>query len=100
MATYAVSFTIKWNDTYNERYDSFMEQIRKCKTVWTETTSFALVETDEKIVDFEFRLWLSKFNSTTDSLLVIDASYDDATIRGPAGNRATLKKLLPGIKEK
>jgi hypothetical protein len=77
-----------------------MEQVNKCKTVWKETTSFALVESDETIDAIERRLWLSKFDSTTDILLVIDVSYDTATIRGATKDRSTLKKLMYGIKEK
>jgi predicted RNA-binding protein len=77
-----------------------MAVIRSYTKVWDETTSFALVETNETIDVFEQRLWLSKFDSTKDKLLVIDVSYDTATFRGTVKKIDTLKSLLPGIVQK
>lgn len=101
MGVYAVSFTLKYDDEYSERYASLMEQIRAKGVVWEETTSFALVETSETMDEFETRLWLrSKFNAAIDAMLVIDVSYCSAICRGDFKQKSKLANLLPGIVQK
>ena len=97
MATYAISFNLDYNSTYSDRYQSLMEAIRRCPKVWEETTSFALVESAETLEELERRLFLSKYSSATDLLLVIKVSYDDAIARGPIKDKDKLRALLPGI---
>jgi hypothetical protein len=102
MATYAVSFNIAYDSaaSYSERYGSFMEEIRKCSTVWAETTSFCLCETNETLADFETRLFLSKFSPSRDKMLVMDVRYDSAIARGKIEFPATLRSLLPLVEVK
>lgn len=101
MGKFAISFTLKSDDTWSERYISLMGQIRACKKVWEETTSFALVETDENLDGLEHRLYYkSSISSSKDILLVIDVSYKSCSIRGATNNRAKLKEIMPGILEK
>lgn len=86
MAHYAVSFEIKSGPGYVDRYSSLMAQIREAPSnnVWTETTSFALVETTETVEAFADRLYyLSTLSSSTDKLLVIDHLSGKAIARGP-----------------
>jgi hypothetical protein len=85
MAHYSVSFELKSDAAYGARYSSLMEQIRKApsKNVWTETTSFALVETTETLDAFADRLYLwSAISASTDKLLVIDHLNGKAVVRG------------------
>lgn len=96
MSTYAVSFRFESDATRGERYESFMEAIRKTKT-WVETTSFCLVETSETISAFEIRLFLTKFNLTRDTMLVMEVGHSDAIARGKVDYPATLGSLLPKI---
>lgn len=102
MATYAISFQIKYDsgDNWGERYNSLMAAINSCSKVWSETTSFCLVQTNETLTELERRLWLTKFDATQDILFVVDVSYDSCTIRGATKKRATLKELMPALQEK
>lgn len=86
MYQYAVSFSIKSDATYGERYNSLMEQIEKgsIDTSWDETTSFVLVANTEKIEAFANRLYVhSSIDATKDILLVIDHINSVAVARGP-----------------
>ena len=101
MATYAISFTLESNSTYSTRYTSLMEQIRACATVWTETTSFALVSTNETLDQLEHRLYFSSLMiCPNDLLVVINVTSDPATIRGTNLYPNTLRALLPSIVQK
>lgn len=97
LATFAITFSFHYDSTYNDRYSSFMAEVRKCSTVWDETTSFALVETTETLEALESRLYLSQFSPSRDKMLVINVSYDAAIARGALSYKATLQTLLPGI---
>ena len=84
MASYAVSFELESNSTYSARYSSLMAQIRATSMTWTETTSFALVQTSETLAELESRLYYrSELSSLTDILLVIDPATSSAIGRGP-----------------
>lgn len=102
MSTYAITFTIDYDTaaSWNRRYDSFMDEVRKCPVVWTETTSFCLVQSAESIEALERRLFLSQFDPTKDKMVVINVSNDPAISRGAIKDPATLRKLLPGIQQR
>ena len=84
---YAISFDLKSDSTYGERYKSLMEEIAKTPGstgLWTETTAFILLRSNEKIEDLEHRLYYrSKLVSSKDKLLVIDHVNNVAVARGP-----------------
>ena len=92
---YAISFDIKADATYSDRYTSLMNEIRKTPgdpSIWSETTSFVLLESDEKIDALESRLYTkSKFDSTRDKIVVVDHLNSVAVARGPIQYPATLK---------
>ena len=101
MATYAITFELKSDHTYVQRYQTLMEQIRACERVWTETTSFALVESREGLSTFESRLYCqSEFNSLIDKMLVIDVTNDPGIFRGVNNMPATLGLLMPNVLQK
>lgn len=86
MYQYAISFSIKSDATYGERYNSLMAQIEKgsIETSWDETTSFVLVANIEAIEVFANRLYVhSLIDATKDILLVIDHANSVAIARGP-----------------
>lgn len=95
MNVFAISFSIKFDTTYGERYDSLMTAIRKCNRLWEETTSFCLVGTNESLTMLEHRLYMTEFSPSRDKLLIIDVGFDRAVARGNISYPATLKGLLP-----
>lgn len=98
MAVFIVSFELKYNDTYNKRYESFMEQIKK-GLWWAENTSVVIVRTDETIDDFCNRIYLhSDFNASTDRFLVLDADVKSGRAKGVITDQ-DLFKLLPFVKK-
>ena len=94
MNTFAVSFRIEHDAQWSDRYNSFMDAIRKTK-VWDETTSFCLVETSESLRDFQYRLYMSKFSPMKDRMLIIDVRLDNAITSGDIEYPATLRSMLP-----
>ena len=103
MATYAVSFNIKYDSeaSYTERYSSFMSRMRQISgRMWAETTSFCLCETDLDMESFERSLWLTSFDATKDKMLVLDVHYDSAIARGSLDYPSTLRALLPLVSVK
>lgn len=93
MPHYAVSYDIHYDDTYSSRYESLVNEINKSpsKSVWGETTSFALVETTESLAVFALRLYLSEFSPSKDKLLVVDHSTSSAVGYGTFAYPNTLK---------
>ncbi|NVD45838.1 hypothetical protein [Qipengyuania atrilutea] len=101
MPIYAVSFEIKNDASYNDRYQSLMKQIRACEMHWEETTSFVLVKTGESLSDFETRLYvLSQFSHIRDKMLVLQVSGDDGVFRGVNNMPSTLALLMPNVVQK
>lgn len=92
---YAISFELKADSTYSERYQSLMDEIRKTPGdpgLWTETTSFALIRSNEKIDDLDHRLYVkTSFDHTRDRILIIDHANNVAIARGKIEYPATLK---------
>jgi hypothetical protein len=99
MAIYAVSFDLEYDTTYQERYRSFMEQVKKGSDWWADTTSFVVVQTSETIDSFCSRIWTqSGFSSSKDLYLVFDTEKLSARIRGKIKNRQIFK-LMPYLIE-
>jgi hypothetical protein len=96
MGTLAISFRFADDSTRDERYEDFMRYFQG-KTVWLETTSFILLKTDETYNIVANALFMTKFNSATDKLLVIDVTDDRAAAWGKMQNTTLLKSLLPNI---
>jgi len=99
MATFLVSFDLKYDSDYSDRYTSFMEQVKKGAKYWDDTTSFLVVENSEDIDAFCHRIYVSsKFNSTKDLYLVLDANVKSGRIRGAIKSQ-TIFTLLPFVKK-
>lgn len=83
MAVYMVSFTIHSDSTYQDRYDSFMEQIKKGGLWWGDTTSFVAVRTDESMEEFCNRIYFkSSFDPAKDLFLILDYETQNGYTRG------------------
>lgn len=99
MAVFAVSFDLEYDATYQSRYASFMEQVKKGGAWWADTTSFVVVRTNETIDDFCSRIYIhSDFNSTKDLYLVSDTEKLSARIRGKIRDR-DIFRLMPYLVE-
>lgn len=102
---YAISFRLKnatcAGSTYGERLDSLMKQIRVTDPTWEETTSFALINSTEKIEELVDRLYLrSEFSAADDLLIVIDIERGVAMTKGEVAYPATLGSLLNRLAQK
>lgn len=102
MTVYAISIKIDYDSpsSWSERYDSLMAAILKCPKVWSETTSLCVVETPETLEQLETRLWLTKFDSSKDILLVAEIGHVACALRGAAKDKLKLKSLLPRLQLK
>jgi hypothetical protein len=99
MAVFAVSFDLHYDANYQDRYASFMEQVKKGGVWWADTTSFVVVRTAETIDTFCSRIYTqSSFNSTKDLYLVMDTEVKSARIRGKISDR-DIFKLIPYLTE-
>jgi hypothetical protein len=90
---YALSFELKTDSTYTQRYNSLMHEIRQTPNaaVWAETTSFVLLRSTEDIATLADRLYFkSLLIASKDMLLVIDHATSACIARGPFEYPATL----------
>jgi hypothetical protein len=102
MTTYAVSFDLKSDTTYDDRYKSLMAEIKKgTQRTWEDTTSFVLVDSAETLSGFESRIYInSSFDASKDKLLVMDVTGNSAIFRGKTTYPHTLSTLLPKVVQK
>jgi len=99
MAVYAVSFDLEYDSTYQDRYTTFMEQVKMGGAWWADTTSFVVVRTGETIDPFCTRIYTqSGFNSAKDLYLVCDTEKLSARIRGKFKDK-DIFKLMPYLIE-
>lgn len=100
MARYAVTFRIHYDADYQDRYDTFAEQVKKGATRWwAETTSFYAIETSESLDAFCARIYVhSKFNATKDIFVVVNVETGTGRSRGKISDR-DLFKVFPGVVE-
>lgn len=83
MPTFAMTFRIDYDSSYDERYDSFVKEIRKRSPNWEDTTSFFVLSTNESIDTFADAIYYgSKFNAAKDLYLIMDTDKKSAVIRG------------------
>ncbi len=97
MANFIVTFHIKSDDTYSERYSSFISKINElCENKqWDETTSFFCFESNLTADGLCSALWTgSKFSETTDIMVVIDVSNRKRATKGPLKYPNLLQKYL------
>src|SRR5690349_12887268 len=99
MAIYTVSFEIKYDSSYDDRYKTFNACVQACDKWWAETTSFYIVQTGEDIDAFCDRIYFgSTFDSSKDIYVVLDALVKSGRARGNITDD-TLFALLPFVKK-
>lgn len=85
MAIFAISFRIHENSTYEERYKSLVEEIKKeaAGNTWEETTSFFIIESSKSSKPLCDDLYNnSQILESKDILLVINLSAKAYAQRG------------------
>jgi hypothetical protein len=96
MSIFVISFRIKEDSTYQERYDSLVERIKKNATgsTWEETTSFFLIESTSSSSELCDDLYYnSKIIDSKDVLLVVNLSHKSYAQKG-APYPKTLDSLM------
>lgn len=85
MGNFVVTFRFKADETYQDRYDSFVKKVQEiAKTYpWSETSSFYALEADETAASLCSRLYLeTEFDATKDLMLVVDVKNQQKATKG------------------
>jgi len=94
MPVFIVSFDLKYDDTYQARYNSFMEQVKLGGDWWDDPTSCVVVRTSETIDAFCHRIYVkSDFDATKDLFMVLDAHVKAGRIRGAIKSRKVFQLI-------
>lgn len=86
MANFIVTFRFEADDTYSERYTSFVKQVKELakEVPWDETSSFYVFESDLTADSLCTRLWTgSEFDSSKDIMVVVDVLNRVRATKGP-----------------
>jgi hypothetical protein len=86
MGNYLVTFELRSDASYNQRYRSLTEQLQSAPTLlcWDQSTSFCALSSPETIGELADRLRTgSRINGETDLLLVIDPAASHCVALGP-----------------
>lgn len=99
MAHFIISFRIKNDETYQERYKSFTSKVIEIAgssgAVWDETSSFYIMRAMTSAQDLCSTLYLgSDFNSAKDIMVVIDVDNREKATKGPLEWPAVLESTL------
>jgi len=88
MSVFVISFRIHEDSTYEERYESLVEEIKKeaigdVGDIWDETTSFFILQSNKSSTSLCTDLYMhSKISDEKDILLVINLSQKGYAQRG------------------
>lgn len=100
MAHFIVTFRIASDSGYQERYDSFVEQVYKLAvggigSTWEETTSFFSFVAAGTVASVCSALYLkSSFDSSKDIMVVIELDSRTKATKGPVKYANTLDGAL------
>lgn len=97
MAHFIVTFRIKNDSTYQERYDSFVKKAEELAKypVWDQTTSFLTFQADSTAASLCSSLYVgSEFNATKDVMVVIDLDRKEKDTRGDIEDEYWLRSGL------
>lgn len=96
MGHFVITFRIKSDDTYQDRYNSFTEKVSEiADDRWDETSSFYAIQakgTAQSICDLLY--FETDFIETRDMMLIIDLDKNEKAFRGPNDYPRTLEKCL------
>lgn len=94
MAHFIVTFRLKNDSTYQDRYESFVERARAIATLsaWEETSSFFAFRAEGSAISICTDLYLhSQFDSTKDLMVVIDLDSKQKATQGNVAYPALLE---------
>ncbi len=98
MATYMISFRIASDSDHSSRWASTVAAIRREAiggTYWEETTSLVVIRSDKAADSLASSIFIgSEFNSTKDTLLVVNTTNTTYATRGEVKYPATLDGLF------
>jgi hypothetical protein len=98
-----VTFESNWNDdaTYNRLYHALVEAVsegRAGNQLWTDTTAFFIVDTNENSTGFAERVWsAARLRPDKDKLVVLNMNGQGGVARGAISDEAIFS-LLPFVK--
>ncbi|HDS1811566.1 MULTISPECIES: hypothetical protein [unclassified Pseudomonas] len=96
MGHFVITFRFEYDDSYQERYDSFTKKVTEIATSkWEETSSFYAIEapgTAESIRDTLY--YKTGFMESKDQMVVIDLDNRVKAIKGDVKYPNTLAKCL------
>ncbi|CAI8809037.1 hypothetical protein [Pseudomonas sp. T8] len=96
MGHFIITFRIKYDSTYQERYESFTKQVGEIATSkWEETSSFYAIQasgTASSICDNLY--YKSDFVSSKDQMVVIDLDKKEKAVKGDIEELELLTKCL------
>ena len=99
MPNYWMTFRIKQDASYDDRYDGMMSAIEKVRQgIWAEPTSFMFVESHLEIGDL-VRTAANSLNPKTDVLVARYIDKDGSRYFGAVEHLDVLKSFLPNIKK-
>lgn len=98
MASYLVSFRIADDADYSDRWSSTVSAIHSeadDRSYWEETTSLIVLNSNKTPADLALSVYLgSKFNSTKDTMLVVNANTGMYATQGKVNYPNTLASLF------
>jgi hypothetical protein len=99
VANFIISFRIKQDEDYQNRYTSFVTAVHAAGggmgAVWEETSSFFALRANHTAASLCNHLYVSSgFNATKDEMLVVDLSAREMATKGPLKYLSTLEACL------
>lgn len=97
MANFVLTFRLKKNASYQQRYDSFVEKVQEIapEWIWEETSSFYAFEAEGSAESVCQALYYgSSFDASTDLMVVLDVHEKMFATKGAIENLARLKIAL------
>jgi hypothetical protein len=96
MGHFVITFRIKSDDTYQDRYDSFTKKINElADKLWDETSSFYAVKAKGSAQSICDSLYFeTDFVESRDLMLVVDLDKNEKAFRGPNEYPNTLEACL------
>ena len=82
---FVISFSLKYDDTYNDRRSSMLAAIRRHGATYEDTTSFIMLKTDSKIEDVKSSMTYSQFDSTKDRFVIVQC-FSSTFLKGGKAN--------------
>lgn len=85
MGHFVITFRIKSDETYQDRYESFTKKVREIsEKFWEETSSFYAIKSTGTAQSVCDQLYFeTDFTESKDQMLVIDLVKNEKALRGP-----------------